>query len=71
MSLPTNSSSRSLLTRRRSALLAGVFGIAVLGFAAGQVILPPVSSPPLPRSPPTGRPANIPSPTLSSACGPP
>jgi serine protease Do len=47
MSLPTDSSSRSLLSRRRSVLLAGVFGIAVLGFAAGQVILPPVSSPAL------------------------
>jgi len=41
----TDSTTRSLLFRRRSALLAGVFGIAVLGFAAGQVILPPVSSP--------------------------
>ena len=47
MSLPTDSNSRSLLSRRRSVLLAGVFGVAVLGFAAGQVILPPVSSPAL------------------------
>ena len=47
MSPSTDSTTRSLLFRRRSALLAGVFGIAVLGFAAGQVILPPVSSPAL------------------------
>src|SRR3972149_6972078 len=47
MSPSTDSTTRSLLFRRRSELLAGVFGIAVLGFAAGQVILPPVSSPAL------------------------
>ncbi|HEY8267770.1 MAG TPA: Do family serine endopeptidase [Xanthobacteraceae bacterium] len=47
MSPSTDSTTRSLFTRRRSALLASVFGIAVLGFAAGQVILPPVSSPAL------------------------
>jgi serine protease Do len=57
MSLPTVSSSRSLLSRRRSLLLAGVFGIAVLGFAAGQVILPPVFSPALAQIT-TDRPAN-------------
>lgn len=47
MSPSTDSTTRSLLSRRRSLLLAGVFGIAVLGFAASQVILPPVSSPAL------------------------
>ena len=34
-----------LFKRRRFLLLAGVFGIAVLGFAAGQALLPPVSNP--------------------------
>ncbi len=57
MSPSTDSTTRSLLTRRRSALLAGVFGIAVLGFAAGQAILPPVSSPALAQIT-TDRPAN-------------
>jgi serine protease Do len=33
-----------LFKRRRSLLLAGVFGLAVLGFAAGQALLPPASN---------------------------
>ncbi len=53
----TPSTARGLLKRRRSLLLASVFGLALTGLAVGQVILPNISTPAFAQIS-TDRPAN-------------
>jgi serine protease Do len=53
----TPSTARGFFKRRRSLLLAGVFGLALSGIAAGQILLPNLSTPALAQIS-TDRPAN-------------